>query len=145
MSLFDTIEVIDNIPNGPYKDEYQTKDLECSMDTFLIENNRLLRRIVKYDLVPEEERRHPIFGVIKSTLVGLEDTNFDGVIEMYSSTTTWQLTFVKGKLKESKMTEYIANDPDDCPTHYGGGDCDGPDSDYIDDNEEYDFIPEEYK
>jgi hypothetical protein len=144
MSLFDTIEVIDNITGGPFKDEYQTKDLESMLDTYLIENNKLLRRVIKYDLVPEEERKHPILGIIKTTMIGLEETDYNGIIEMYSSTSTWRLRFEKGQLMESKMTEYYALDPDNFPTLYGGGDCDGPDSDFIQDNEEFDFNPQEY-
>jgi hypothetical protein len=63
---------------------------------------------------------------------------------MYSSTSTWNLVFVDGKLTVSKMTEYFAIDPDNNPTSYGDGDCNGPDSDFIEDNEEFDFNPQEY-
>lgn len=145
MGLFDTIEVMNNSPYGPSKDEYQTTDLDSLMDTYILQDSKLYKRIIEYEPVPEEERKHPILGCIRSKFLGISEYKYTGHITMYSSTSTWVLKFVNGNLIENKMTEYFAADPDNNSTHYGDGDCEGSESDYLEDEEEYYFNPQEYK
>lgn len=136
--MFDDIEVVRDVENGPPAGEYQTKDLECLMEHFIIDSNRLYKKIVEYEFVPEEERRHPIFGIFRSKFKGLADTHHHGYIEMYDATSTWKLKFTDGELVSSKRTEYIEpklqnQQTSDEPEEWSG------------DNKEYDFDPEEYE
>ena len=102
----DTIEIEKDIPNGPQSGEYQTKDLDCIMDQYIIENNRILKKIIKYHQVPKMEQKHP-FHLLNSEFMGLLDVQFHGIIEIYGVYDTWQLKFTDGELKECKLTESL--------------------------------------
>lgn len=138
MGMFDDIEVVRDIENGPPAGEYQTKDLVCSMEHFIIDSNRLYKKVVEYEFVPEEERRHPIFGIFRSKFKGLADTHHHGYIEMYDATSTWKLKFTDGELVSSMRTEYIE------PKLQNQKTSDEPEE-WSGDNKEYDFDPEEYE
>ena len=106
MGLFDTIEIEKDIPNGPESGEYQTKDLDCIMDQYVIENKRILKKIFKYHPVPKSEQKH-LFHIVNSEFMGLLDVQYHGVIEMYGAYDTWKLKFTDGELKECKLTESL--------------------------------------
>ena len=106
MGMFDTVEIEKDILNGPEAGEYQTKDLDCLMDYYAIENNRLYKKVYKYHPVPKEKQKH-ILHLIESEYVGLLDLNFHGWIEIYGVYETWELKFTDGELKECKMTESL--------------------------------------
>lgn len=101
MGMFDTIEVINDIENGPQAGEYQTKDLESCLDNYFIQNNRLFLIKRRIEVVPENERKHPVFGMYRAVQEGTEDTNFHGWIEMYGVYSTWKLKFTDGELMQS--------------------------------------------
>jgi len=138
MGMFDDVEVVRDIENGPPAGDYQTKDLECIMDHYIIDSDRLYKKLVEYEFVPEEERKHPILGMFRSKFKGLADTNHHGYIEMYDATSTWKLKFTDGELVKCERTQFIpltdtssqtSNDPDE----------------WSGDNKEQDFDPEEYE
>lgn len=106
MSMFDSIEIEKDIPNGPDAGEYQSKDLDCLMDHYILEDNRLYKKIYKYNPVPKERRKN-IFHLIESEFIGLLDLNFHGWIEIYGAYETWKLKFTDGEIKECKMTESL--------------------------------------
>lgn len=143
MGMFDDVEVLQDIENGPPADDYQTKDLDNVLDKYIIQNNRLYVKLVKYEVIPEEERTHPIFGMVRGKFMGLKDTNYHGVIEMYSATQTWKVKFTDGELVESKMIEFHPNDPDNTEPNNDGKDSDG-DIEYWQGEEQYlEYNPEE--
>lgn len=119
--MFDTIEINEDVENGPTRGEYQTKDLECCLDTYILQNKRLLIKKVKYEHVQEEERTHPIFGIIRSVFLGLEDTQHHGYVEMYGDKATWKLKFTDGILVGTRQLYYR----DDYTEKSDAIDCDG--------------------
>jgi hypothetical protein len=110
--MFDTIEVIENIKNGPDAGEYQTKDLGSYLDNYFIEDNRLWLVKRRIEVVPEAERKHPVLGMFRSVEEETVDTSFHGWVEMYGPYTTWKLKFTDGELMQSI---FVANDPDKAP------------------------------
>ena len=136
MSFFDTIEIATSVKNGPRSGEYQTKDLDNCMHTYMLHNNRLFKRLIKYTVVPMEQRKHPLFGSLIPTFIGLADTDYHGYITMYSADSTWKIKFTDGELVGSELIEFFANDPDreDSLQDYEV-DCENQD----DDNETYEF------
>jgi hypothetical protein len=106
MGMFDTIEIEKDIPNGPEAGEYQSKDLDCLMDYYTIDSNRLYKKVYKYHPVPKEKQKH-ILHLLESEYVGLLDINFHGWVEIYGAYETWKLKFTDGELKECKMTESL--------------------------------------
>lgn len=106
MGMFDTIEIEKDIPNGPESGEYQSKDLDCLMDCYSVENNRLYKKVYKYHPVPKERQKH-VFHLVESEYIGLLDINFHGWIEIYGAYETWKLKFTDGELKECKMIESL--------------------------------------
>lgn len=143
MGMFDEIEIPQDIENGPPADDYQTKDLDNVLDKYVLQNNRLYVKLVKYEVVPEEERTHPIFGMLRAKFLGMKDTQFHGIIEIYSSTQTWKLKFTDGELVESKMIEFYPNDPDNVEPNYDQNDSDGDVRYWQGDTQEYCYDPEE--
>lgn len=143
MGMFDEIEVIADIEGGPPADDYQTKDLENCLDKYVLQNNRLYVKLIKYEVVPEEERTHPIFGMLRGIFLGMKDTEYHGIIEIYSPTQTWKLKFTDGELVESKMIEFHPNDPDNTEPNNDGKDSDGDVEYWQGDNKEYHYEPEE--
>ena len=136
MSLFDTIEIATSIEYGPQSGEYQTKDLDSCMDTYMLHNNRLYKRLIKYTVVPMEQRKHPIFGGLISTFIGLADTDYHGYITMYSAEETWKIKFTDGELVGAELTEFFASDPDRKEsTEEYEIDCEGQE----DESESYEF------
>lgn len=125
MGMYDEVEIISDIQGGPPADDYQTKDLDNALDKYVLQNNRLYVKLMKYEVVPEEERKHPIFGVLRAKFLGMKDIQYHGIIEIYSPTQTWKLKFTDGELVESKMIEFHANDPDDGEPDNNNKDSDG--------------------
>jgi hypothetical protein len=148
MSLFDTIEVNEDVKGGPFAGEYQTKDLDKGMDNYILQDKKLYKRLMKYSVVPEEERTHPIFGCLSSKFIGLVQSEYSGEITIYSPYTTWELEFVNGELVNSELLEVYAGDPD-TGVHSGDYtvDCDGNFDSYSEfgDEEEFYFDIKEYK
>lgn len=143
MGMFDEVEVPHDIEDGPPADDYQTKDFDNCLDKYVLQNNRLYVKLIKYEIVPEEERTHPIFGMVRGTFLGLKDANYHGVFEMYSRNQTWKVKFTDGELVEANMTEFIADDPDNVVPNNDGKDSDGG-VDYWQGEEQYlEYNPEE--
>ena len=138
MRMFDDIEVVRDIENGPPAGDYQTKDLECIMNHYIIDSGRLYKKLVEYVLVPEEERKHPILGMFRSKFKGLADTHHHGYIEMYDATSTWKLKFTDGELDKCERTHFIPL------TDRSSVTSDDPDE-WSGDDKEQDFDPEEYE
>jgi len=114
MGMFDTIEVIEDIENGPEAGEYQTKDLGSYLDNYFIKDNRLWLVKRRIEVVPEAERKHPVFGMYRAVEEDTVDSNFHGWFEMYGPYTTWKLKFTDGELMQSI---FVANDPDKTPVN----------------------------
>jgi len=114
MGMFDTIEVIEDIENGPEVGEYQTKDLGSYLDNYFIKDNRLWLVKRRIEVVPEAERKHPVFGMYRAVEEDTVDSNFHGWFEMYGPYTTWKLKFTDGELMQSI---FVANDPDKTPVN----------------------------
>lgn len=138
MGMFDDVEVVRDIEDGPPSGDYQTKDLECIMDHYIIDSGRLYKKLVVYEFVPEEERKHPILGMFRSKFKGLADTHHHGYIEMYDATSTWKLKFTDGELVKCERTQFIPL------TDLPSTTSDDPDE-WSGDNKEQDFDPEEYE
>jgi hypothetical protein len=101
MGMFDTIEVVEDIENGPYAGEYQTKDLGSYLDNYLIHNNRLWLVKRRIEVVPESERKHPVLNMFRSVEEETVDISFHGWFKMYGAYTTWKLKFTDGELMQS--------------------------------------------
>ncbi len=142
MGMFDTIEIVRDVDNGPKAGEFQSKDLDSVMDYYVLDNNRLYKKLIEYELIPEEERKHPIFGIFRSKFLGMKDTGYHGIIEAYSVNETWNLKFTDGDLVECLRTEYIPNDVDAPPYEPNEEDSDG---EWGGDNRVYEYEPEEYE
>jgi hypothetical protein len=112
MGMYDTVEIVEETENGPVIGEYQTKSLENALYTYYIKDNRLIQRVYKYETVPEEERTHPIFGILRSVYIGDEDTNYHGWIDIYGVDETWKLKFTDGELMKTEFIEAHAKNPD---------------------------------
>ena len=112
MGMYDTVEIVEDIENGPLVGEYQTKSLENALYTYYIKDNRLILEMYKYETVPEDERKHPIFGILRSVYVGDEDTKHHGWITIYGVDETWKLKFTDGELMKSEFVEAHTRDPD---------------------------------
>lgn len=102
--MFDTIEIEVDIENGPESGEYQTKHLDCALDTYHLDNGRLFKRVYKYNPVEESRRKHK-FHIFEAEFIGLMDIEFHGWIEIYGAYDTWKLKFTDGELKECKLME----------------------------------------
>lgn len=102
--MFDTIEIEVDIVNGPKAGEYQTKDLESVMDTYVLENNKLYRKTYEFvKIKPKQDK--PKWPLYKRKYLGLLDIEFHGWIEIYGAYDTWRLKFTDGELKECKLVE----------------------------------------
>lgn len=111
MGMFDTIEVVEDVENGPSSGEYQTKDLESCLDHYFIKDNRLWLIKRRIEVVPENERKHPVFGMYRAIEEGVVDTNYHGWIEMYGPYSTWKLKFTDGELMKSVFVIHDADVP----------------------------------
>jgi hypothetical protein len=112
MGMYDTVEIVEDIENGPLVGEYQTKSLENALYTYYIKDNRLILKMYKYEIVPEDERKHPIFGILRSVYIGDEDAKYHGWITIYGVDETWKLKFTDGELMETEFVEAHPRDPD---------------------------------
>ena len=74
--MFDTVEVIDSVKDGPDAGEYQTKDLGSYLDSYFILNNRLWLIKRRIEVVPEIERNHPVLGMFRSVEEETVDISF---------------------------------------------------------------------
>ena len=99
-----------------------------------------LAETVEYELVPEEERKHPILGIFRSKFLGMKDTHHHGIIEAYSVNETWHLKFTDGDLVRCERTEYISNN-----TTSTSSDDNLDTNEWSGDNREYEYDPEEYE
>jgi len=140
VGMYDTIEIVRDIEDGPKAGEYQTKDLDSMMDYYVLDNNRLYKKLIEYELVPEEERKHPILGIFRSKFLGMKDTHHHGIIEAYSVNETWHLKFTDGDLVRCERTEYISNN-----TTSTSSDDNLDTNEWSGDNREYEYDPEEYE
>jgi len=102
--MFDTIEIEIDIENGPQAGEYQTKDLECVMDNYIIENKKLFRKAYKFNKIQPENKKY-MWHMFSREFVGLVDTEFHGWIELYGAYDTWRIKFTDGELMECKLME----------------------------------------
>lgn len=106
MSMFDSIYVKTTLEGKNYSHlEFQTKDFENIMDTYIItEDGKLLREQWHYEDVPEEQRPYfgkpewdkafgRIAGCMKKISEGWVDTNFHGWLNFYTSTPEGWLEF----------------------------------------------------
>lgn len=126
MGLFDTIYCnypLPNIKSDIYEKDFQTKSLDCVLNTYTItEEGRLIHHTYRYEEVPEEEREyygtskweedgiHRLIGCIKSVPTGDVDTNYNGEINFYTITENdewleFNVIFYNGALKEIKRVE----------------------------------------
>lgn len=112
MGVFDTIEIDKDILNGPKSGEYQTKDLECSMDTYHLEDGKLFKRMYRYNPVEKDKRKNFLQLHVRE-FVGLMDIQFHGWIEIYGAYDTWKLKFTDGELKECKLMESFEPDSEE--------------------------------
>jgi hypothetical protein len=124
MGMFDDIEIPHNIKNGPPAGDYQTKDLSNALSIYVLQENRLYVKLIKYNVIPESERTHPFLGMLHSEFIGLKDVEHHGYIELYNSKGTWRLKFTDGELMESKMIE-LSDDPDTTEPINDGKDSNG--------------------
>ena len=145
MSLFDTIEIYENMKNGPFAGEYYTKDLHKMCASFVVQEGKLYKEIIKYEVLPEEERSHPVVGAIQARFLGISFTDHSGCVTMYNSNETWALTFIKGELMESNLIEFVAEDPDDSEATYDNLDTQSFDYSMIIDEGSYTFNPQDYE
>jgi hypothetical protein len=145
MGMFDDVEVPHDIENGPFAGDYQTKDLSNELATYVLQSGRLYVKLVKYEVVPEEERKHPVFGLLRAKFLGMQDTNHHGYIEMYNANETWKLKFTDGELVEAKMIEFVPNDPDTTEPNNDGKDSNGDSSYWEGDEQQYEYNPEDYE
>jgi len=112
MGMYDTVEVLEDIENGPLVGEYQTKSLDNALYTYYLKDRRLIHRVYKYETVPEDERTHPVFGILRSVYVGDEDANYHGWITIYGVDEVWKLKFTDGELMNTEFVEAYPRDPD---------------------------------
>jgi hypothetical protein len=124
MGMFDDIEIPHNIKNGPPAGDYQTKDLSNALSIYVLQENRLYVKLIKYNVIPESERTHPFLDMLHSEFIGLKDVEHHGYIELYNSKGTWRLKFTDGELMESKMIE-LSDDPDTTEPINDGKDSNG--------------------
>jgi hypothetical protein len=110
MGMFDTIEIENDIHNGPKAGEYQTKDLDSALETYHIRDSKLIKRVYKYHTVEESKRKHK-WHLIEAEFVGLMDIDYHGWIEIYGAYSTWRLKFTDGELKESKLMQQFKEPP----------------------------------
>ncbi len=110
MGMFDTIEIENDIQNGPKAGEYQTKDLDSALETYHIRDNRLIKRAYKYHAVEESKRKHK-WHLMEAEFIGLMDIDYHGWIEIYGAYSTWRLKFTDGELKECKLMQQFNEPP----------------------------------
>jgi hypothetical protein len=104
MGMFDTIEIENDIENGPKAGEYQTKNLDSALETYHIQGGRLIKRVYKYNPIEESKRKHK-WHFMEAEFIGLMDIEYHGWIEIYGAYNTWKLKFTDGELKECKIME----------------------------------------
>lgn len=113
MGMFDTIVCEMPLPGaymGP-KDDFQTKDLDCQLDTFTINAvGRLIHHYREWEATPESDKPYPnatdwrsAFGCIreKAGSQRLVDRNYHGFIEFYTTDAAgewweWRAKFTDG-------------------------------------------------
>lgn len=97
MGMFDEIHY-----NGKL---YQTKDFDCEMRDYWIENGRLIKSIGRYESVPMEERPYPgdgfmsICGSIRWIEEERRDINYHGWLYFYGDE-EYKAKFTDGNLVE---------------------------------------------
>lgn len=117
MGMFDTIICDYPLPNPEHQNlSFQTKSLECLMDDYTItEDGRLIKHVVKYEVVPEEQRPYygtpewerggisQLLGMLDAVTVGYEEVPYHGDIHMTAKVreATWvnyQVRFTEGRV-----------------------------------------------
>jgi hypothetical protein len=100
MGMFDYVIVETDYPKKGFwdgKDWFQTKDFDNIMGKLTItKDGRLVRELVHYEKVPEEERPYfndpdfkenvikQFYGSMKTIVDGMEDLNFHGTFRFYN-------------------------------------------------------------
>jgi hypothetical protein len=83
--------------------EYQSKDFECLMTTYKIENDRLYEEKGHLELIPEDRRSHP-WHISQWIHEGWEDMNYHGWLNFYdydtdtNISTDYNAKFTDGEL-----------------------------------------------
>lgn len=123
MGMFDTIYCKAPLPgNTPFDSttDFQTKDLECLMDTYVIEEDgRLMIRSGYYETVPEEERPYPnekgfkgLIGSLRFVDTGWKPVDAHQRLKFYTSADrTWYdfvATFTHGQLEGIELVNVEA-------------------------------------
>jgi hypothetical protein len=105
--MFDDIEIHkDWLPHGYPSGGWQTKDLECALTRYSVNQaGRLIQPMYRYEDVPLEERpnqRFPSFGAIRAIQIGERDANYHGYINAYGYVDSYwvdlRLKFTDGQL-----------------------------------------------
>ena len=96
-------------PESELRDDFQTKDLYNSLDTYTItESGRLIRYCFEWEEVPEDERPYPkdhklsfIGSVREKQGSGKDvDTNYHGWLNFYGKAGEYNAKFTDGKIVE---------------------------------------------
>jgi len=92
--IYDWFDPLPDDPQIP-RNDFQTKDLDCSLDTYTITaGGRLVHHFREWELTPEEEKPHPhakdwrgLFGMYREVKGSqkIVDTNYHGDLEFYTS------------------------------------------------------------
>jgi hypothetical protein len=110
---YDTIEIDEQIINGPSAGEYKTISLNSEFNNYhnyCISKNILYLRKFKIEKVPEDERKHPIFDIIRPVYLGKTKVDYTGHMKVYSAFETWKLKFINGGLVETMFEPTDDND-----------------------------------
>ena len=89
MALHDTVRFSYRMPNGRNGCDYQTTDLECTLDAYEVTQ---LGRLVRVRTNSENERP-------------LEDLNYSGWLDIFNPTDCYRLDFVKGTLRAIQIVD----------------------------------------
>lgn len=105
MGMFDLIVCRAPLPDGyisPERQEFQTKDFECTLSTYTItEDGRLICDDWHYEVVPPEERRDPnsVVGCLRRVVDRADvDQNFHGDLHFGDRDREYIARFTEGKL-----------------------------------------------
>lgn len=108
MGMFDTLRVEIKIPgySGIPTDEFQTKDLGCNLENYVITNNgELYREEWDYEIIDDD--RH-MFTIVMKKIDGSYRreylTNYHGDINFYNGTVNGRWRDYYARFTEGKLT-----------------------------------------
>jgi len=112
MGMYDEIYIDFQLPEIKRKPPYtlQTKDFYCNLDTYTIQNNRLILKYVEWEETPKEELKYPefpLFGSIRKK-EGSEkdiDQNYHGIFDGCEVDDDGTLFYFIFKFTDGNMTE----------------------------------------